>query len=134
MALRKEPHPEEATRWPSRRTHARRSRFLLLPAMLLATAAHAQEARIPVLVPLTGFLSLEGTSQRNGAVLALKQPPAGVTPSWEVADTGTAPELAVNALEKALDRPATAVVASMLGAQILPILPAGAQPQGPPTP
>ena len=27
------------------------------------------EAGIPVLVPVTGFLSLEGTSQRNGALL-----------------------------------------------------------------
>jgi len=105
-----------------------RAAVLFLTALLIAaTPAQAQEARIPVLVPLTGFLSLEGTSQRNGAVLALKQPPAGVTPNWEIADTGTAPELAVNALEKALDRPATAVVASMLGAQILAMLPVGAE-------
>jgi branched-chain amino acid transport system substrate-binding protein len=105
-----------------------RAAILFLTALLTSiTSAHAQDARIPVLVPLTGFLSLEGTSQRNGAVLALKQPPAGVSPSWEIADTGTAPELAVNALEKALDRPATAVVASMLGAQILAMLPVGAE-------
>jgi branched-chain amino acid transport system substrate-binding protein len=99
--------------------------LLCLVAAPLATAA--QDVRIPVLVPLTGFLSLEGTSQKNGAVLALEHPPQGVTPHWEVADTQTAPELAVNALEKALDQPAIAVVASMLGSQMLAMLPVGAE-------
>ena len=130
--------PPHLTRPPLRGVHplpryrgreGTRILILAFSALLLTSTAptHAQEARIPVLVPLTGFLSLEGTSQRNGAVLALKEPPAGVKPSWEIADTGTAPELAVNALEKALDRPATAVVASMLGAQILAMLPVGAE-------
>lgn len=108
-------------------------RSLLLFSALAALTAMARpvgaaEARIPVLVPLTGFLSLEGTSQRNGALLALQHPPQGVTVDYDVADTGTAPELAVNALEKALDRgPATAVVASMLGAQMLAMLPVAAE-------
>ena len=106
---------------------------LLLPVMIatLAVAAppvRAAEVRVPVLVPLTGFLALEGTSQRNGAVLAFTHPPAGVTVRYEIADTGTAPELAVNALEKALDQePAVAVVSSMLGQQILAMLPVGAE-------
>ncbi|HVM81900.1 MAG TPA: ABC transporter substrate-binding protein [Stellaceae bacterium] len=104
-------------------------RLLLLPMLIAALAAlpaRADEVRIPVLVPLTGFLALEGTSQRNGAVLALTHPPAGLAVRYEVADTGTAPELAVNALEKALDQgPAVAVVASMLGQQILAMLPVG---------
>jgi branched-chain amino acid transport system substrate-binding protein len=105
----------------------------LLPVLIATLAvaalpARAEEVRVPVLVPLTGFLALEGTSQRNGAVLALTHPPAGVTARYEIADTGTAPELAVNALEKALDQgPAVAVVASMLGQQILAMLPVGAQ-------
>src|SRR5256885_3101003 len=82
------------------------------------------EANIPVLVPITGFLSLEGTSQRNGAVLALKEPPPGVTAKFEVSDTGVAPEVAVNALERAVGRGnVTAVVASMLGTQMLAMLP-----------
>ncbi|MGE5202444.1 MAG: ABC transporter substrate-binding protein [Acidobacteriota bacterium] len=108
-------------------------RSLLLPVMIatLAVAAppvRAAEVRVPVLVPLTGFLALEGTSQRNGAVLAFTHPPAGVTVRYEIADTGTAPELAVNALEKALDQePAVAVVSSMLGQQILAMLPVGAE-------
>lgn len=100
----------------------------LLLAIALAAPAHAQEIRIPVLVPLTGILALEGTSQRNGALLAISHPPEGVTARAEVADTGAAPELAVTALEKALD-PGTpvAVVASMFGPQILAMLPIGAE-------
>ena len=100
----------------------------LLLAVALAAPVHAQEMRIPVLVPLTGVLALEGTSQRNGALLAISHPPEGVTARAEVADTGAAPELAVTALEKALD-PGTpiAVVASMFGPQILAMLPIGAE-------
>src|SRR5580698_11613101 len=79
---------------------------------------------IPVLVPITGFLAAEGSSQRNGALLALQNPPAGVQPRFAVTDTGTAPEGAVNALERALsDGDVTAVVASMLGTQMLAMLP-----------
>ena len=92
--------------------------------------AHAAEAlRVPVLVPLTGFLALEGTSQRNGAVLALSGPPAGFAVQHEVQDTATAPESAVNALAKALGSspPPLAVVASMLGTQILAMLPLAAE-------
>lgn len=102
--------------------------WLLIALATCANPVLAQEARIPVLVPLTGFLSLEGTSQRNGAVLALRNPPAGVTVAYDIADTATAPELAVNALEKSLDQgPVTAVVASMLGAQMLAMLPVAAE-------
>src|SRR5581483_9140325 len=103
--------------------------FALALVALGWAAAHAADAvSIPVLVPLTGVLSLEGTSQRNGALLAIAHPPAGVTAHAEVADTGQAPELAVTALEKALD-PGTpvAVVASMFGPQILAMLPIGAE-------
>src|SRR5690606_36550027 len=77
-----------------------------------------------VLVPLSGFLALEGTSQRNGAVLALQHPPAGAQIAYEVEDTGTSPELAVNALERGLSRGgAVAAIASMLGTQMLAMIP-----------
>ncbi|HEX9463438.1 MAG TPA: ABC transporter substrate-binding protein [Alphaproteobacteria bacterium] len=96
----------------------------ILLACLAATPAVAANVNIPVLVPITGFLSLEGTSQRNGALLAIKNAPAGVAVRSEVSDTGTAPDVAVNALERALGRgDATAVVASMLGTQMLAMLP-----------
>ena len=82
------------------------------------------EVNLPILVPITGFLSLEGKSQRNGALLALKNAPAGLRTRAEVVDTGVAPESAVNALERAASRgPVTAVVASMLGTQMLAMLP-----------
>jgi branched-chain amino acid transport system substrate-binding protein len=86
--------------------------------------ASPAEVNLPILVPITGFLSLEGKSQRNGALLALKNAPAGLRTRAEVVDTGVAPEGAVNALERAASRgPVTAVVASMLGTQMLAMLP-----------
>lgn len=91
-------------------------------AALVAGQAAAES--LPVLVPLTGFLSLEGTSQRNGAVLAVKEAPASLSVTAEVVDTGTSPEAAATALERALSRGTPpAVAASMLGTQMLAMLP-----------
>jgi branched-chain amino acid transport system substrate-binding protein len=104
----------------------RRPWLFALALLLAAPAAHAADATpgIPVLVPITGFLAAEGGSQRNGALLALQNPPAGVQPKFAVTDTGTSPEGAVNALERALsDGGVTAVVASMLGTQMLAMMP-----------
>ena len=105
-------------------------RFVILYASIfifiaiIARPLVAFEANIPVLVPLTGFLSLEGTSQRNGALLALENPPKNVSVKFDVADTSTAPENAVTAFERAVSRgKISAVVASMLGTQILAMLP-----------
>lgn len=106
--------------------------FICACAAVLALAAtrtaRATDVDIPVLVPITGFLSLEGTSQRNGAMLAIQNAPAGLKVHADVSDTGTAPDVAVNALERALgrDKP-IAVVASMLGTQMLAMLPIAAQ-------
>lgn len=95
-----------------------------LAALAMAAPLAAAEVSMPVLVPITGFLSLEGTSQRNGAMLAIRNAPAGLNVHADVADTGTAPDVAVNALERALGREApTAIVASMLGTQVLAMLP-----------
>jgi branched-chain amino acid transport system substrate-binding protein len=108
-------------------------RFLILAAVAIALTwtvpAFAQQAQpveinVPILVPITGFLSLEGKSQRNGALLALKNAPPEIRVRTDVVDTGVAPENAVNALERAARRgPVTAVVASMLGTQMLAMLP-----------
>jgi branched-chain amino acid transport system substrate-binding protein len=95
-------------------------------ALLAPTGTHAQsvETNIPVLVPVTGPLALEGTSQRNGALLALKNAPAGVTARHEVTDTGGTPEGAVTAFERAMGRgQVSAVVASIFGPQMLAMLP-----------
>jgi len=89
-----------------------------------AAPVRADLPAVPVLVPLTGFLALEGTSQRNGALLALRNPPAGTAVAFEVSDTATSPEIAVNALRKALRADnVVAVAASMLGTQMLAMLP-----------
>jgi branched-chain amino acid transport system substrate-binding protein len=97
--------------------------FSLAPVPSVAVAAD-QPLVFPVLVPVTGFLSLEGTSQRNGALMAINDPPAGVAVRADVVDTGTAPEGAVTALERAASGGGVgAVVASMLGTQMLAMLP-----------
>ena len=101
-----------------------RRRFLVLAFIALAAPAYAQELRLPVLVPLTGPLALEGTSQRNGALLAIADAPAGLKVTAEVTDTGAAPETAVTAFERALSpgRPLF-VVAPIFGTQMLALLP-----------
>ena len=98
-----------------------------LPAMtltlLLAAPAFAQQP-LPVLVPLTGFVALEGTSQRNGALLAAKQI-GDTTLKPEVLDTASNPEGAVTAWARALSGDALppAVVGPILGTQMLALLP-----------
>ena len=88
------------------------------------SGARAEPLRIPVLVPITGFLSLEGTSQKNGAELALR----GSGVDFDVDDTATSPEIAINAFERALTSgrnrdDVVAVVAPMLGTQMLALIP-----------
>src|SRR4029079_9820565 len=116
-----------------RQSSAVMPRFSILAAVLaalsgivpaLAQQAQPVEINVPILVPITGFLSLEGKSQRNGALLALKNAPPTIRARADVVDTGVAPENAVNALERAASRgPVTAAVASMLGTQMLAMLP-----------
>lgn len=95
-----------------------------IAAVLMPAMAQADPVALPVLVPVTGFLALEGTSQRNGALMALRTAPD--LAKAEVQDTGTAPETAVNAFEKSLAGNAAAtpaIVAPMLGTQMLALLP-----------
>ncbi|MCZ6764649.1 MAG: ABC transporter substrate-binding protein [Alphaproteobacteria bacterium] len=108
------------------------SRILLGAAVFAVpfaqNAVWAETVSIPVLVPVTGFLSLEGTSQRNGALLALEEAagdlPAGLDVSFEVFDTATSPEVAVNAFLRALEAPnVVAAVAPIFGTQMLALLP-----------
>lgn len=99
-----------------------------IAALALAGAlpAHAADVTLPILVPLTGVLSIEGTSQRNGALLAVKHAPAGVKVTAPVSDTAQSPEIAVNAFEKAMGGGApVAIGASMFGPQILALVPLG---------
>lgn len=104
--------------------------LMSLGAAAAILAAGAQTARaadplaVSVLVPITGFLALEGTAQRNGAVLALDNPPDGVAVTYDVADTATSPEVAVTALRRALDRQEpVAIAAPIFGTQMLAMAP-----------
>ena len=100
----------------------RRMMAALLAASLALPAA-AQDVRLPVLVPLTGFVALEGTSQRNGALLAASQM-RDVTLKPDVLDTQSTPEAAVTAWERAMGGgPVPAVVGPILGTQMLALLP-----------
>jgi branched-chain amino acid transport system substrate-binding protein len=86
--------------------------------------ASAKDAYIPILVPITGFIALEGTAQRNGAIQALENAPEGVTVTYEVSDTSTSPEVAVTALHRALERgKPVAAAASIFGTQMLAMAP-----------
>lgn len=99
--------------------------FAVLALFILPATALAEVARIPVLVPVTGFLSLEGTAQRNGALMALEEAIADkVSVAYEVSDTGTSPEVAVTAMERAMREAHTlAVIGPILGTQMLAMLP-----------
>lgn len=101
---------------------------LVLGAALAVPARAAEPVAMSVLVPITGFLALEGTAQRNGAVMALDNPPSGVAVTYDVADTATSPEVAVTALQRALDRQKpVAVGASIFGTQMLAMAPVAAR-------
>ena len=104
----------------------------ILAASLLLSGANtpglAQSPTLPILVPLTGFLSLEGTSQRNGAELALTDSAEKLDLAYDISDTGTSPEVAVNAFLRAMEeKDVRAVVAPMLGTQMLALLPLAAE-------
>ena len=100
----------------------RRGAVALLAALIAAPAA-AEDVRLPVLVPLTGFVALEGTSQKNGALLAAAQV-RGVTLKPDVLDTQSTPEAAITAWERAVGSPPPpAAVGPILGTQMLALLP-----------
>ncbi|MGE0254223.1 MAG: ABC transporter substrate-binding protein [Alphaproteobacteria bacterium] len=100
------------------------SAAVLAIAVLAPSIGAAADLRLPVLAPVTGFLALEGTSQRNGAVLALEEAGRSAGLAWEVSDTATAPETAVNAFERAAGQSGVvAAVAPMLGTQMLALVP-----------
>jgi branched-chain amino acid transport system substrate-binding protein len=102
----------------------RRIALIVTLAAFTANTADAKDAYIPILVPITGFIALEGTAQRNGAIQALENAPEGVTVTYEVSDTSTSPEVAVTALHRALERgKPVAAAASIFGTQMLAMAP-----------
>jgi branched-chain amino acid transport system substrate-binding protein len=95
-----------------------------LIAALTSSSAFAIDVSIPIVMPITGFMSVEGGAQRNGALLALERAPANVTVQSEIYDTGTSATGAATALDKALSaRPAIAAATSIFGTEMVAMLP-----------
>jgi branched-chain amino acid transport system substrate-binding protein len=113
-----------------RRTAKRLAMLACGSVALLATAggAVAAEYYIPVVVPVTGFLSVEGGSQRNGAVMALENPPEGVQVRYEVYDTTTSPTGGAQAMDQALSAgDAIASAVSVFGTETVAMVPVGTE-------
>ena len=98
---------------------------------LMASAgnvANAADAYLPIVMPITGFLSVEGGSQRNGAVMALEQAPGGMKVDFPVFDTGTSATGAATALDKALSsQKAIAAAVTVFGTEMVAMMPIAAE-------
>lgn len=89
-----------------------------------ATAQENTSLTVPLIVPITGLLALEGTSQLDGALLAIAHAPKGLRIKSETVDSGTAAEGGANALERVADtKDVKFVVAPLFGTQVLAMLP-----------
>ena len=97
-------------------------------AAMSSGIARSADAYLPIVMPITGFLSVEGGSQRNGAVMALEHAPGGKTIDYPVFDTGTSVTGAATALDKALSngKPIAAAV-SVFGTEMVAMMPVAAE-------
>jgi branched-chain amino acid transport system substrate-binding protein len=105
---------------------------MLLGAATLGGGTFAQERlHLPILVPLTGALALEGQSQRDGALLAVNELTTSgdigryVRLTHSVADTASNPQIAVQAFERAMgaEIKPRAVLGPIDGNSMLALLP-----------
>jgi branched-chain amino acid transport system substrate-binding protein len=93
-------------------------------AAITADFARAADAYLPIVMPITGFLSVEGGSQRNGAVMALEHAPGGKSIDFPIFDTGTSATGAATALDKALSsQKAIAAAVSVFGTEMVAMMP-----------
>lgn len=90
-------------------TNRLRSSTLAAAVLFAANAAAQERATLPILVPLTGALALEGQSQRDGALLAFAEREAQqkveltkTIYASPVLDTASNPQIAVQAFERVL--------------------------------
>ena len=89
-----------------------------------AVVAQAADAYLPIIMPVTGFMSVEGGSQRNGAVMAMEAASAGLKVDVPVFDTGTSAAGAATALDNALSsKQALAASTSVFGTEMVAMLP-----------
>jgi len=115
--------------------HSRRLRRAFVPvvaglglAALADTMASAADVYLPIVMPITGFLSVEGGSQRNGAVMALEQAPGGMKADYPIFDTGTSATGAATALDKALSsQKAIAAAVTVFGTEMVAMMPVAAE-------
>src|SRR3984957_6591550 len=115
--------------------HSRRLRRAFVPvvaglglAALADTMASAADVYLPIVMPITGFLSVEGGSQRNGAVMALEQAPGGMKADYPIFDTGTSATGAATALDKALSsQKAIAAAVTIFGTEMVAMMPVAAE-------
>lgn len=110
------------------RTCVSRFSFHLVAACSVLTVlgsacASAADYYMPIVMPITGFLSVEGGSQRNGAVMALETV-EGAKIDYPVFDTGTSASGAASALDKALSGgTAIASATSVFGTEMVAMKP-----------
>lgn len=108
------------------KTSLNRPAFGLLSLLFFGSvpAALAAEVYLPIVMPITGFLSVEGASQRNGAIMAIEDAPKDVTVNYEIFDTGTSATGAATALERALNSgDAVAVPSTVFGTEMVAMAP-----------
>jgi branched-chain amino acid transport system substrate-binding protein len=100
-------------------------------ALLLGAAASPAQERtsLPILVPITGALALEGQSQRDGALLAFESLKQGPPFHHPVFDTSSNPQIAVQAFERALSESPKprALMGPIDGNSMLALLPLAAR-------
>jgi hypothetical protein len=97
-------------------------------AALIDGAANAADVYLPIVMPITGFLSVEGGSQRNGAVMALENAPSGLKAEYPIFDTGTSATGAATALDKALSaQKAIAAAVTVFGTEMVAMMPVAAE-------
>jgi branched-chain amino acid transport system substrate-binding protein len=90
----------------------------------MSAEVRAADAYMPIIMPITGFMSVEGGSQRNGALMAVEGAPSGLKVESPVFDTGTSATGAASALDKALStKPALAASTSIFGTEMVAMLP-----------
>ena len=100
--------------------------LVFFAAIAVAGPSTAETVTVPVLAPITGFLALEGSAQRNGALLAAEHASADGDIQFvaDAQDTTTAPDVAVSAFRRALrDGKPPGVLGPILGSQMLALLP-----------
>jgi branched-chain amino acid transport system substrate-binding protein len=111
----------EAKAGVSGATGARLTRAALV-LLALGTPAHAADYYFPIVMPITGFMSVEGGSQRNGVVMAFED--AGMSVDYPIYDTGTSATGAATALDKALSSgDAIAAAITIFGTEVVAMMP-----------